>query len=271
MKLNSVERFSVRNFPSLNHLVLETDYLDKTLSTRIFGYLSSSIKVLEIRSAFSDINLDDLVNLEKLSISGELHDEFNFGFFKSFCTHLKELSIHIRNTGHEDISEAFYGHNFPNLVKLDITNGNFTKLEEELLERFPMLQSLRLTGNDQLRLTDSDAFSSLVHLVHLNLSSNSIETINNRHFSELINLKSLDLSCNEIECIDENAFSNLKNLTELNLNDNYLQILHPNSFIGLKKLKHLDISNNRLRYFNTIILYNNHYLERIFLGGNPLF
>lgn len=79
------------------------------------------------------------------------------------------------------------------------------------------------------------------------------------------------MSCNEIECIDENAFSNLKNLTELNLNDNYLQILHPNSFIGLKKLKHLDISNNRLRYFNTIILYNNHYLERIFLGGNPLF
>ena len=130
-----------------NHLILETNYLDKTLSTQIFGYSSSSIKILEI-------NLDDLVNLEKLIISGQLQVDFNLGLLKNFCTRLKELSIHIINTDHEDISEAFYGLNFPNLVKLDITNGNFTKLEEELLERFPMLQSLRLTGNDQIRIFD---------------------------------------------------------------------------------------------------------------------
>ena len=254
LSLKSVKIFSVKNLPSLKYLKLYAKNLNKSISTRLFGNLSS-IRELEINGElFSDINLDDLVNLGKLSIYGKIDDEFNLELFKIICNHLQELSISFCNISNEQIAELFYGYNFPYLVKLDINHcKKITTLEKEVFEGFPMLQSLSITSNEELREIDNDAFSSLTNLVDLNLSCNCIVSINEKHFSELINLKTLDLKSNRMELIEGNAFSNLKNLVNLDLRSNRLLTVNPQLFLGLINLKYLDLSFNRLRYFELSI------------------
>lgn len=104
LSLDSLEQLSMRNLPSLNHLVLDTNKLNKIMTVQLFKQFSN-IKELELNGVFSDISLDDLVNLEKLSISGSIAKNFNFGLFNSLCKHLLELSISIKNIDDENIIE----------------------------------------------------------------------------------------------------------------------------------------------------------------------
>ena len=222
------------------------------MSKEIFKNLSnlSSIKELQIIGNFSGINFKNLVNLEKLSITCNFSKYF--GLFKNLRQHLRlqELSINIKNLNDKNIIKLFAGNKFPSLVKLDIEHSKMTKLEKKMLEGFPMLRSLSITQSKKLRIIDADAFSSLTNLVHLNLSWNSIETINQRNFSGLINLETLILSCNSIDSIEKRSFSSLKKLIELNLCFNKLSILNPKVFIGLRNLKKLNLKNNMLTDFD---------------------
>ena len=192
---------------------------------------------MEIKSAnFSDVNLNKLINLEKLSISGKIGHDFNFRLFKKVCKHLKELSISLENIAKEEITELFYGLNFPYLDKLTIKKSQLSKLKKKFFNGFPKLQTLSINNNEELWRIDDNTFSSLKDLVHLDLSSNLIESINKRQFSKLTNLETLVLSKNRIECIEKNAFLKLKNLKKFELSGNSLSMLNPQLFIGLKKL-----------------------------------
>lgn len=217
------------------------------MPTQIFGNLSC-IKELEIRAAFSNLNIDDLVGLERFKISGLVSKNFNLGMFNNVCNHLQELSINIRNINEEMISVLFYGHYFPHLVKLNIKFSNqLSKLGNLMFYGFPMLQSLSIANNQRLGLIENEAFSNLTNLVHLDLSSNRIESINQKLFSQLTNLKSLNLKNNQIQSIEENAFSNLKSLTNLDLSFNHLSRLNPQSLNGLENLKRINL---RHTWFN---------------------
>ena len=146
MSLQSLERLSMRNLPSLKHLVLETNKLNKTMTIQLFKQFPY-IKHLELNSGvFSDINLDDFANLEKLSISGSIAKNFNFGLFNSLCKHLRELSISIKNIDDENMIELLFDYYFPTLVKLDIKYGRFRKLEKKYFKEFPKLKSLNITN-----------------------------------------------------------------------------------------------------------------------------
>ena len=252
LSLKSVERFSARNLPALKHLTLESKKLNKSLSTQIFVHLSN-IKKLEIKGIFSDINIDDLVNLEKLSISGSIDKNFNFDLLKNVCNHLKELTIINSHFDQETISKLFYCVNFPNLFKLIMKRVSL-KLEKKLFESFPNLKSLSIIDNPMYFNTlqiDNDAFSDLTNLVCLDLRKNYFDTINQEYFSGLINLEILDLSLNRIKCIEANTFSALKNLKKLDLSYNQLSKLNPQSFDGLGNLIYLNLGNNKLTYFHT--------------------
>ena len=262
LSLDSVERFSARNLPSLTHLNLSSKHFNNSISTQIFENISN-IKELELNGDFSDINLDDLVNLEKLSISGEIDQDFNSGLFKIICNTLQEISINIRNLDDEIMNELFYGRNFPYLVKFDLMYSKITRLEKELFDRFPMLQSLSITYNNELRKIDDDAFSSLTNLVELDLRRNCIDSISQKQFSKLISLKSLNLSYNKILFIEEKSFSNLKNLANLDLSANSLLTLNPKSFIGLGNLKFLNLGSSLFRYFDLSIPRNFVNFEKI--------
>lgn len=124
-----------------------------------------------------------------------------------------------------------------------------------MFQGFPMLQTLIIAYNKTLEKIDSDAFSSLRNLVHLQLSDNHIEKIDGRTFSALIHLESLDLSVNLIESIDANTFSNLKSLKEIDLSCNrQLSILNHQSLFGLENLTKLILRYNNLTAFDIRIL-----------------
>ena len=222
LKQRSLEFFSARNLPSLKEFNLITYFIHKRFSTQIFGNLST-IKELRIDAGFTDINLDDLVNLEKLTIFGDIGRNFNFDLFKNICNHLQELSIILGNIANEHINELFYGLNFPNLVKLHIVKSQVAMLEKNMFEGFPMLQSLTLNENKRLRKIDNDAFSSLTNLVELDLKNNSIVSINQKHFAPLGNLKYLNLMNNRLKKFDLSILDYIGNIEEILIDGNWIK------------------------------------------------
>ena len=274
LSLNSLERFSARNLPSLKYFILDCQQLNNSQSTQIFVHLSNIVE-LEIKGIFSDINMDDLTNLEKLSISGKIEIDFNFDLFKNLCNRLKDLSICKINIDDEKLAKLFQSHNFPNLEKFKLAYCEITKLEKNQFKGFPTLQFLTIinpyeNSNKQLRVIENGAFSNLTNLVSLNLHGNSIETIGQRQLSGLINLNTLVLSFNRIECIEDYTFSDLNNLKKLDLSDNNLSILNPKSFIGLENLEYLDLKSNKLKYFDLRNLDHISNIEKIVLLNNPI-
>ena len=270
VNLESIERISLRNLPSLKQLVWWSSKLNKSTSTQLFENLPN-IKELELRGTFSDFNIGDLVSLEKLKLSGRIDDEFNFGLFKNICNHLQELLIdHFYDITYEQIAQLFYGYTFPYLYRFEINYCHLTKLDKKLFEGFPMLKRLGITFNFELKQIDKDVFSSLTNLNCLKLIKNSIGTLVKDQFSGLNNLQVLDLSYNSIRTIEENAFSNLKNLHHLDLSTNYLKKLNPNSFIGLENLKIIHLRDTSLESFDLNILINFVYIKEINLTCNRI-
>ena len=242
--------------------------MDEINSTRIFEQLSS-IKLLRMKGCLSNFNLDSLVNLEKLSLSGEINDDFNFGLLENLSNHLQELSIDLKIDDYQ-ISKLLDGHNFPCFLTLNLKSSKITKLEKKLFQGFPMLQTLNITYNEKFRSIEYDSFSCLTNLVHFHLNNNCIEKLDNRTFSTLIHLEILNLSNNKIESIGENTFSNLKNLTFLDLSNNLLSTLNPQLFFGLGNLETLDLSHNKLTDFDMRILDNLGKLKIIYLYSNSI-
>ena len=260
--VKSLDRFSARNLKSLKELYLKFDGLMNEInSTRIFEQLSN-INLLQLKGCFSNLNLDSLVNLEILSLSGEINDDFNFGLFENLSNHLQELSIDLKIDNYQ-ISQLFNGHIFPYVKSLTIHSSTITKLEKKLFQGFPILQALNFDYNKELLKIDNDAFSSLSNLIYLKLNSNCIKKLDQINFSPLINLEILSLKDNQIESLEENIFSNLKNLKELDLSYNRLSTLKPQSFCGLENLEKLNLSDNKLTDFDMRILVNIGKIERI--------
>ena len=116
-------------------------------------------------------------------------------------------------------------------MDLDIEEGQLT------LERAKVVQALNLSVADLTTVCFLDRFPSLKEL---RLDSNSINDIS--PLANLTNLESLDLQLN-----------NVKDLASLS---------------GLKKLKYLSLRKNRIRSLKP--LHQLHFLERLYVFGNPL-
>ena len=267
--LYSLEQLSLRNLKSLKKLDLSIieEINESEMSSRIFEDVSY-INVLYLNGTFSNLNLDRLDNLERLHLCGKINiNDFNL----NLSANLHHLSIRLLNIGNEQITKLFDGHKFPYLETLEIIDNPFnktesnkiTKLERKMFEGFPKLKLLNISYNQELRIIDYDAFSSLTNLVDLQLIGNSIEKIDNRTFLALSKLESLNLSDNIIESLEETMFSNLKNLIKLELNGNPLTQLNPQSFFGLGNLKELDLAYNKLNVFELFILDNIDKIEKI--------
>ena len=85
LRINSEKGLSVRNLPSLKHLDLLVKKLNRSISEQLFENLLNIKKLVIIAEVFSDINLDYLVNLVNLTISGEIDEGFNFELFENIC------------------------------------------------------------------------------------------------------------------------------------------------------------------------------------------
>ncbi|XP_011502166.1 PREDICTED: leucine-rich repeats and immunoglobulin-like domains protein 3 [Ceratosolen solmsi marchali] len=132
----------------------------------------------------------------------------------------------------------------PKLKELDVSsnvfNDNFTlSLSEEAQLKWLKINKNRLTRIPELE---------LLHLTHLSLSHNMINTISKTALTHYPELQNLDLSGNKINSIQKGLFLAPK-LKILNLNSNQINLIEANSFENLTSLQELRLSKNRLVAF----------------------
>ena len=191
-------------------------------STKLFE-IFPNIESLNLHGKFSNINLDRFVNLKKLSIYGLLSNDFNFDLFKNICNQLEYLKIRLNNLNDENISKLLIGHNFLNVLDLEIFNSKIIRLDKKLFDGFPNLQSFYAKYNQALKTIDKDAFSNLNNLKLLGLNFN-----------------------NQFSYLDPELFSYLKDLEKLDLRYNIFTQIDLKMFNYINKIKEIDVSNHRM-------------------------
>lgn len=147
------------------------------------------------------------------------------------------------------------------LKRIDLSYCNMDDIE---LEGFPALMTAILKGNMVRELT-RDTFINAKMIEHLDLSENSINSVDIATFKKLKHLKKLNLAINQIPRIERDTFKDSELLTRLDLSRNtisrfnritapslthlnvsFCQImtLDPDVLSGMPELLELDLSHN---------------------------
>lgn len=238
---------------------IQTDLFEHLPNINYFYYFNDSMKI-----EFEKFK--KRIDVYRISFIKDLNFDF---FIKHFSNQIEKSRIMYFNS--ENITKQLSKYHFPNLIRLEITSCDITRIEKKLFDGpQSMIQLLDINSNSDLEIIDHDAFSNMKQLVSLDLSFNNIESLDRRLFSGLINLESLKLNHNRLKSLDENIFSNLKNLKELCLRNNQLEILDAKLFVGLKNLNELNLYNNEISNFDVRILDNLPLIKRIHLSENKI-
>ena len=214
--------FSLKNLQSLKIFHLYTHCVNENNTTRLFDQLQN-IDELFLYGRLYYFNLDNLVNLRRLTLAGPTYDSFNFEILKYLPNQLDELSIYIDNIDYKTIVEMIDCHNVSYLSVLNIMDCNIKIIEKKFIDKFPCLHIFRMT-NCNIETIEDKAFSNLKGLVTLDLSSNLLKKLYKRYFSELVNLEYVIMFDNLIEFIENGTFSNMKEVNLLDLSDNIINI-----------------------------------------------
>ncbi|KAJ9574817.1 hypothetical protein L9F63_008016, partial [Diploptera punctata] len=131
------------------------------------------------------------------------------------------------------------------------------------------LKWLDLSRNN-ISILDSGVFSELGTLLYLNLSENTLVSVDSQCFEGLNKLEQLDLSRNAISVLESAIFSELGQLLRLNMSNNNLKYINATCFTGLKTLQLLDLSMNSISILEGAIFSDLTELLRLNLSENRL-
>lgn len=208
MSIDSLEiYFSIRNLSSLKIFHLLVPRIDENNTIGLFDQMQN-IEELHLNGNLFYFNLDSLVNLKKLSLCGRFRDDFNLELLKNLAIQLEYLNINISKIKYESILKLLNGHNFSNLLSLDIRHCNTRKIEKKFMDQFPSLQTLRMIKCN-IETIEDKVFSNLKELTLLDLSENWLTRLYKRDFSDLINLEIFYIGGNPILFIEDRTFSNV--------------------------------------------------------------
>ncbi|CAL4157124.1 unnamed protein product, partial [Meganyctiphanes norvegica] len=150
-----------------------------------------------------------------------------------------------------------------NLV--DCSVGNLSRLPELV----PMDATVVLLDGNNLQTLHAHQFIGRHSIQHLFLNASQVTTLQNRSLHGLTSLISLHLQDNMILKLKGYEFFDLHHLKELYLQNNRISFINNATFVDLKSLEVLRLDNNFIVYFPVWIFSNNHYLNKVFLSGNP--
>ena len=178
----------------------------------------SHIQELYLHGELCYFNLDSLVNLRLLSLSGLINPNFNFELLKNLGKQLECITISLSNIDEKTLFKLFDGYKFPYLVDFTLMHFRTNRLKKEFLNRLPMHRQLIIT-DCSIQVIEHDSFSNMQQLTSLNLTRNRIEIIEKNTFSKLKNLKTLNLSKNKLTNFDR-SFIGLENSVKVNIEKN---------------------------------------------------
>lgn len=153
--------------------------------------------------------------------------------------------LDLRGAGLQNISvEALQG--LENMRYLDLSDNRLTQIPQMSLSHLERLEELSLGQND-FELIPSGAFSGLKQLRRLEITgAQNLKRIENEAFQTNTNLESINLSSNKLlSSISENAFTGLPHIKHILLKENQLQTLAEGMFLW-SDLQTLDLSDNPL-------------------------
>ena len=222
--LSSIKGNSFGNQSSLKYLYLNV--LSEINNDSCSKLLESfpNIELLSLDGNFSNISFDSFTNLKELLICDSLLKKFNFDLFKNICHQLEHLKIAFNNIDDEKMFKLLNGKNFPNVITLEIYRSKMTRLEKKLFNGFPMLRSLDVNSNNDLKTIDKDAFSNLKKLRYLSISnSDKLSELDSELFSRLENLEKLNLRQNKLTRFDSKIMNYIVKINEINLENNLIE------------------------------------------------
>ncbi|KAJ8950482.1 hypothetical protein NQ314_007869 [Rhamnusium bicolor] len=184
---------------------------------------------------------------------------------------LRTLSLRDNNVEILNPIETFNGFHFT-LYKLDLSGIDNTPVSIQDLRRLRSLRTLSLSRLSQQNISPEDFLEFGIDLEELQISFAKLKTLKNNAFRYVHGLKAVDLSENSIATIENDAFTDighslirlrlshafsssvaniptdaikvLSNLEDLDLSNNRLKNMPDTSFHFLRKLKNLKLQDN---------------------------
>lgn len=173
-----------------------------------------SIKFLkDPKDLFSNLNNLEDVKIKLCEFQIDQHNRLLFESLKNLrkLTYMTDMEITSKDNNCSIEPKYLYG----NLLK-----GRFI-LISTILQNNPNLVELNLNKNSA-RIAGLEGCKGLKHLESLCMSENKISDLRDGLFNRLVNLKQLDLSGNTINSINNKIFSKqLRNLVDLSLSSNF--------------------------------------------------
>jgi Leucine-rich repeat (LRR) protein len=264
-KIYQIEEWALLGASSLVKLDLRdnniSEFDEDVLDKLKLEYLDLSRNPLEKLSAKHLSNLTTL-NLQQTNLS----------HFEGL-----DLAVEVLNLSRNRVSQLNLS-NFSRLVVLDLSSNNITRvgncqmcdsISSLVLNQSESLQFLNISVNS-IATIENDAFDNLTSLGILDLSQNNITSLNPASFKDLMYLKFLNLSHNSIKEFQYGTFDHLTRLESLDISNNQLVDLHQYTFVSLNQLRQLHFDNNQITSFDVLDLWIRHrYLRNISLNGNP--
>ena len=242
-------------------LELTSSGLNRPLSTRTrtFCELSEVLTTIDLSSNFyssifdifgSALKVSDKCPFAKLSTLNVGDNQIaTLGLTDLlFAPNLETLDL---SSNKLDLIETGALRHLTQLKTLHLSDNQLSSLSPPPWSNLTSLRELYLQGNKIERLPD---FVGLSHLVALNLSRNSIPTIDDNSFVHLGELVALDLSHNRIVQVSDDAFVGLKSLQVLTLAHNRIQSVSPDSLSHLATLHALVLSHNVIEHVHQVRL-----------------
>ncbi|XP_078677882.1 uncharacterized protein LOC144914180 [Branchiostoma floridae x Branchiostoma belcheri] len=158
------------------------------------------------------------------------------------------------------------------LIHLDLQNNVISVISGLPFLQLRHLEVLNLENNRlQSQNMPANAFLGLKNIRTLDLSRNSFTSVPQLTLRSVSNtLRRLDLSDNTLGTLQPLCFSNYKALRSLDLTRAGISSIDATAFLGTWRLKELRIDFNNLTRVPTDALAEIDYLEELYLTGNPI-
>ncbi|XP_063054328.1 toll-like receptor 13 [Engraulis encrasicolus] len=208
--------------------------------------------------------------VEQLELSGDIVDHLPIDF-KRLCQLVHNLtvgSLILNYVQVPDLSVGDVGQCGKTLAKFEIWHSNAQNFMSNVLANLTNLVDVRM---EKVGLNDSnfclDVHKKLSKLLSLIVTNNKLSVILFKQFSCMPNLEILDLSLNSIQTLNSNAFSFITRLRILKLTKNRIKILHSNDFYYLPALEVLNIDQIvNIEYIENRVFRKQRELQELRLG-----
>ncbi|XP_050360003.1 protein toll-like isoform X2 [Nymphalis io] len=158
----------------------------------------------------------------------------------------------------------------PELVVLELADGNLRFLPKGAFKNTPSVQTLLLWGN-KIEAVDVGAFEGLTQLVNLSLNVNLISHLPGGLFRHSPHIGRIDLYVNRLLGLSEGLFSGLQELKEILIFDNNATLkLENRTFSNLPSLYNLKLEKSSIETVPADLFLNTTNLKKISLKGNKI-